>query len=107
MGRGGALAGEQGAHPGVADDRVGRAAGPEKSAPSRMLSQIDMSSNTRGVWNVRPTPSRAVRQAGRPVAAVPLIATVPPSTRIRPEITLSKVVLPEPLGPTSPCTWPG
>src|SRR5271166_2323642 len=55
-----------------------------------------------GTWNVRLIPACTNRCEGKPPTARPSKRTSPWSGACRPEITLMQVVLPEPLGPTSP-----
>ena len=61
---------------------------------------------TRGTWNVRTTPWRA-NVAMPPSSSTPSSVTVPPSRGTTPVTTSKSVLLPEPLGPISPVTWPG
>lgn len=59
-----------------------------------------------GRWNVRPTPSR-VRWSGRsPCTGSPTTWTVPADARASPEMALSSVLLPAPLGPITPKVSP-
>lgn len=59
------------------------------------------------VWQVRPTPSRARRQAGWAETVSPHSATLPALGGKSPQITLNSVVLPVPFGPRIARCWPG
>src|SRR5947207_10015394 len=51
--------------------------------------------------------ARAIAWAGSRVASTPSMVIVPALGKSAPEMVLSKVVLPEPLGPISPTISPG
>src|SRR6266851_3953773 len=57
-------------------------------------------------WNVRVTPSRAIRCGGRPVSGRPRNLTRPPLGGRKPVIRLKQVVFPAPLGPIKPAIVP-
>ncbi len=65
-----------------------------------------MSCSSLGVWKVRPTPSRAMLCGALPETSRSPIRTLPLSLRMKPLMTFSVVVLPEPFGPTSAWVLP-
>src|SRR5579883_2391464 len=64
------------------------------------------SGKRRMFWNVRRTPSPAIRCAGSRSRRRPSNTMLPRSGRSTPEMRLSTVVLPAPFGPIRPCTLP-
>ena len=52
-----------------------------------------------GVWNLRPTPRRAISASDMPVISAFANVTLPAVGRVLPLITSQRVVLPAPLGP--------
>jgi hypothetical protein len=64
--------------------------------------RTESSANGRTFWNVRATPSALMRSEGNPVMSAPRSAMRPDSGLIMPKMVLNVVVLPAPLGPTSP-----
>ncbi len=63
--------------------------------------------HSRGVWKVRIRPRREMRCGGLPCTMrVPSNSTVPASGSLNPEMRSMAVLLPAPLGPISPVTWP-
>jgi transcription-repair coupling factor (superfamily II helicase) len=72
------------------------------SAATSTLSRAERLPNASRRWKVRAMPSRARRYGRRPVTSSPSSRTRPPLGVCSPVITLKSVVLPAPLGPTTP-----
>ena len=75
-------------------------------AATATLSSASSASGMRASWNVPAMPARQTASGVCAVMGLPSKRTSPPMGESRPETTLSSVVLPEPLGPTSPTTSP-
>ena len=75
-------------------------------APTMTFSSTVMPENGRGIWKARPIPRRHRACGDSRVMSVPLSSTDPRDGRTDPASTLSKVVLPAPLGPTMPMASP-
>src|SRR5882757_1829745 len=67
-----------------------------------MFSRTVSAMNGFGIWKVLLTPRCTSLCEAMPPIGFPSSRTLPPSGAYSPEITLIDVVLPEPLGPTSP-----
>src|SRR5207244_2522814 len=76
-------------------------------APIAVFSRTVMEGKGRTIWNVRPIPRRAIRYGGMPLIDASSHRMSPASGRVSPLMQLSRVVLPAPLGPMTPSTWPG
>src|SRR6476620_1972838 len=74
--------------------------------PSRMLSSTVVSGKTRCPCITSRTPCRATRSGAHPPIRVPPTVTLPLFGLISPDIVLSSVVLPAPLGPSSSTSCP-
>src|SRR5438034_1201449 len=77
------------------------------SAPIAVFSRTVMDGKGRTIWNVRPIPRRAIRYGFIPVIDASSQRMSPASGRVSPLMQLRSVVLPAPLGPMMPNTWPG
>src|SRR5438093_8701360 len=84
-----------------------RPAGRPNSAPMAVFSRTVMDGKDRTIWKVRPIPRRAIRYGGIPVIGASSQRMSPASGRVSPLMQLRSVVLPAPLGPMMPNTWPG
>src|SRR5256884_2747673 len=84
-----------------------RPLGRPNSAPIAVFSRTVMDGKGRTIWNVRPIPRRAIRYGFIPVIDASSQRMSPASGRVSPLMQLRSVVLPAPLGPMIPNTWPG
>ena len=73
-----------------------------ESEPGDHVLGSSSTGSMRTSWNVRATPSRAMRCAGSAGISASSKRDLPASGRSAPEIRLSTVVLPEPFGPIRP-----
>src|SRR5713101_5238593 len=71
-----------------------------------MFSSTVIRPSGRGIWKVRPTPSRAISCEASPSSRSAPRLIWPPSAGVRPLITLKRVVLPAPFGPMRPVIEP-
>ena len=71
-----------------------------------MFSTTGRSASSFTCWNVRATPSAAIRRGGRLTAGFPNRLMRPSLGDRTPLIMLNSVVLPAPFGPMSPTTSP-
>ena len=75
-------------------------------AARRTFSATVMSRSTLVRWNDRPTPARAMRQAGQPVTSCPATSRRPALGGSSPDSRFTSVLLPAPLGPMTACRQP-
>jgi hypothetical protein len=73
---------------------------------SRTLSMTVRLRHSRGVWNVRISPSREMTSGRLPMIGSPANLTLPESGRPNPLARSTTVLLPAPFGPINPVTWP-
>ena len=73
----------------------------------RTFSTSDSEPNGRGSWKLRASPRRVRWCAARPSSGSPAKCTLPVSLRRVPQMQLTSVDLPEPLGPIRPSRSPG
>ena len=79
-----------------------RRCGDAPRSATRRCSRAVIPANSSMRWNVRPSPSRAGRCAGRPPSDAPPRRIVPCWGRSAPNTQLNSVVLPAPFGPIRP-----
>jgi hypothetical protein len=60
--------------------------------------------HSRGVWNVRISPSREMTSGRLPMSGWPAYVTLPESGSPNPDTRSTTVLLPAPFGPISPVT---
>ena len=77
------------------------------NSPIRRFSSMVSVGKTLLVCGTKPTPISTRRLALRLVMSLPLRVTWPECTRTRPNMALSNVDLPAPLGPMMPIISPG